>query len=556
LNRKDRDELMTTSGRGQVWTGAQLTARLITLRGLMPAVTQHAVYRTTTGVGASTVEGYLVPGETRRLTPSALDFWLAKRGLAGVERLSVSVLVIRENLGPDGDLRECELEYRRGALDGPYHGNPARITFSGPARMTHFYQATPDGTLTEIAPPSDPPPSNPPAPDPPTSGAPAPAETDTTAAMHRAVRACCGAAARIVETRQPTVLEAMVGIAGVLHVVLANGREVGCGIIWHGPIAVALQADFPRFDVAPVLSAQQTAALDALLRAEHLIACETRRDEHGLAVVTRRRGTTDLLLVRFDGDTAALVPPAPVPYVPGHPADLTADQAQWLHYVETYEGLGVLDAYRDGASDTLIVLTGGTDGAVWRHHVDSDGIETWRRPDAGSAAGMLYREKTSGDVARAGHLAAAPMTGEPDPLAAPFGAKVEAQFPSASYDIDEAARCLVLRRPTAVAFHCLRILDLGLRGHALWRGATNPPAQTGQRWRSVIGELRRGGGDSDLLAALDGVRRAWRGAALLVGPKYTEEEAAGILRQVEAFMRCLAELCDEAGEPAGHDDDG
>ena len=358
---------MTTSGRGQVWTSAQLTARLAAMRGLVPAVVQHAVYRATIDATAYTHKGYLVPGEVRRLSAEAFDFWLAKRGLAGPERLSVAVLVIRERLAADGNIHDCELQYRRGVVDGPYQGSPARIAFTGPVQLARFYQTASDGALAEVAPT----PGAAPRPD---------TETETSAAMRRAVQTCCGEVARIVDTREPTVIEAMVGITNVLHVVQSNEREVSCGIIWHGPIAVALQADFPRFDMEPTLSAGQSGALDALASAQGLVAGETRRDEHGLSVVARRRATGDLVLVRFDGETTALSP-----YVPGRPTAVTADQELWLHYIETYEGLRMLDGYHDGTTGALIAVTGGADGTVWRHHVDIDGIETWRRRDTGSA---------------------------------------------------------------------------------------------------------------------------------------------------------------------------
>ena len=69
----------------------------------------------------------------------------------------MAVLVIRERLGADGNIQDCELEYRRGAVDGPYHGSPARIAFTGAARLARFYQATPEGALAEVAPtPGDP----------------------------------------------------------------------------------------------------------------------------------------------------------------------------------------------------------------------------------------------------------------------------------------------------------------------------------------------------------------------------------------------------------------
>ena len=627
---RDHSNLMTAPGRGQVWTSEQLTARLAALRGLAPPVTQYVVYRATIHTAGNPVghdhegtfredadpedpgrEGYLVPGETRRLPAAAFDFWLAKRGLAGIERLSVAVLVIRERLGDDGDIQDCELEYRRGAVDGPYFGSPARIAFTGPARLARFYQATPEGDLAEVAP---------------TPGAVVQPriESDTSAAIGLALLACCGEGARILDSREPTVIEAMVGITSVLHVVqagsrptagptagghtryghgqygrapgetvqdgqapndpapdrlrewgpaewgpgedrLADGdgpsrigsaagagdhREVSCGIIWYGPIAVALQAAFPRFDVEPTLSTGQSAALEALVAAEGLVACETRRDEHGLAVLTRRRSAGDLLLVRFDGETASLAP-----YAPGRPAGLTADQEQWLHYIETYEGLGVLDAYRDESSSALIVLTAGSDGAAWRHHVDIDGIETWRRADTGPAAGTLYYERTREDAALDIQSPPAREADQPDLTAAPFGDQVESRFPAMAYDIEEAATCLALRRPTAAVFHCQRIVEQGLRAHTRWRGPVpDAPTPAGRRWQAILSDLRAEGCDPDLFAAFDAVRRAWRGMALLAGAKYTEEEAARIMRLVEAFMRCLAGLCDEDGEPVQPDD--
>jgi len=631
---------MTTRGRGQVWTGAQLAARLAELRGLAPAVAQHVVHRATTDPAAPARSGYLVPGEARRLTPSAFDFWLARRGLAGVERLAVSVLAINERLTANGDIEACELDYRRGAVDGPHHGSPARITFTGPARLARFYQAVPDGALIEIAPNPDAAPAAVPSGfgtsgfGPPGFGASghgatatvaplAEPEIDALAAMHAAVRSTCGEGARILDTRQPTVLETMVGIASVLHVALLDAREVQCGIVWHGPLAVALQADFPRFDVAPVLSAQQSAALQALLDAEGLVACETRQDEHGLAVVTRRRASGELLLARFDGTAVALSH-----YLPGRPDDVTRDQALWLQYIETFEGLGVLDAYHDAASNGLVVLTADADGTILRHHVDSEGIEAWRGPETGSAVGMLHQERIRGGVAPV----ATPMGPTPSPAAGPepspdrasdavvdapsavsptiaspgdalsppalsppalsprappspptpsppipsgptpptvaspsdsppvlgqppFGAAVEANFPASAYDIDEATRCLLLRRPTAAVFHCQRILEQGLHAHGLWRGVVEPPSPTGQRWRSMIADLKHDEADADLIAALDAVRRGWRGARLEVGAKYTEEEAERIVALVAAFMRRLAELCDEAGDPTGEPDD-
>jgi hypothetical protein len=384
---------MPRSGHGQVCIVGPPSGRPVTTREILPGAERFIVYRATGIAGTAVQEGYLVPGVVGRLTAEAFDAWLAKRGLTEAERQSMAVLVIRERLAADGSIAECELEHRRGAVDGPYHGSPARIVFTGPARQARFYQAAPEcalpecalvagvplgGALTEVAAM------------PGVAVRPAPV-SDPMAAIRAAIRGSYGEAARIIDTREPTVIEAMAGIATVLHVVRADGHIVGCGILWHGPCAITLQADFPRFDVAPSLSAHQTAVLDRLAAAEALAVCETRQDEHGLAIVARRLATADFVQVRLDGETARMVP-----YAPGRPAGLTADQAGWLHYVETYEALQVIDAYRDGATDALIVLTGGADGTAWRHRVDIDGIETWRRPGITGAAATLHGSRGDG----------------------------------------------------------------------------------------------------------------------------------------------------------------
>ena len=73
----------------------------------------------------------------------------------------------------------------------------------------------------------------------------------------------------------------------------------------------------------------------------------------------------------------------------------TDDQQRWLRYVDTYERLVPLDRHRDGVSDDIVVLTGDASGHVWRHLVDPDGVETWRRPADDAAVAALHRERLS-----------------------------------------------------------------------------------------------------------------------------------------------------------------
>lgn len=536
---------MTTAGRGQVWTGEQLSARLAALGGVAPEATHHAVYWTITGPGPSghPPEGYAVPGEAECLTPASFDFWLAQRGLAGLGRLGIVVLVIRTALTPDGGIDTCALEYRRGAVDGPYHGSPARITFTGPARDVRFYQAAPDGQLREIAPtPSVKGPSD--------QGS---DDGDTGwGIVTSALAAWFDAPVLVIGTRAPTVIEAMVGIARVLHLERPGAGETGCGVLWHGPIPVALPAAFPRFDVAPRLAPAQQLALAALIDAEHLVVCETRRDDQGLAVLARRGTTREPVLVRFDGAA-----PRIAPYVPGLPSGLLEAQAQWVRYIETYEHLCARDAYRDGDTGALIVLTQGSDGKRWRHSVDEDGVETWRTAEPGTAEEQprdrFPQPPAPGDSVRDSIAdGMAPGTQAP-----PFGDQVDRRFPAAAYDIHEAALCLAQGRSTAAVFHTVRIITHGLDAYAAWRGEPNPPRQRGeQRWRVLLRWMRDDHAATGLHAALDAARAAWRGASLQVAAKYTETEAQHIFAQAERFMRAVAALCDEDGVPASELDDG
>jgi hypothetical protein len=230
-----------------------------------------------------------------------------------------------------------------------------------------------DGRLTEISPSADTPP-------------PRVRSPEQFAGEQKALEARFGDGMHIIDNREPTLFEDMVGLSSIVHVRTEDGREVGCGIGWHGGTAFVLEADFPRFDTQLMLVAEDAAGVDAAVRADGLVRGETRLDENGIAVVCRRKGDEALFLLRPRSSQVVAEP-----YVPGRDA-AGPDQQRWMRYAETYEGLAVLDAWRDGASDDVIVLTGDLGGQVWRHHIDVDGVETWRKADDEAAVGALHRE--------------------------------------------------------------------------------------------------------------------------------------------------------------------
>ncbi len=133
-----------------------------------------------------------------------------------------------------------------------------------------------------------------------------------------------------------------------------------------------------------------------------------------------------------------------------------------------------------------------------------------------------------------------PLDGEP-----PFGPLVELRFPTATYDIEEAVRCLMLRRPTAAVLHAMKVMRHGLEelAHLL-----STPKLNELPWTRMLAALRAAPGHQrELIETLTRVRRAWRGPGLLPADKYTEEEAAAVLDAVAAFMRALAARVDAAG---------
>jgi hypothetical protein len=146
-----------------------------------------------------------------------------------------------------------------------------------------------------------------------------------------------------------------------------------------------------------------------------------------------------------------------------------------------------------------------------------------------------------------------------------FGIDFNTRFLSAIFDLDEAAKCIALGRPTAVVFHLMRIMELGVRATARCLDVPDPTKPNQRNWGYVLGEIRksieakwstvavREVGDgalfADLYVSLDAVKNPWRNATMHVERTYTEDEAQHILIAVKGFMMKLASRCDENGDP-------
>ncbi len=399
---------MSDARKADVWTGPQLAARLLALKGSAPEAAHHVLYRETRRADGRVDAGYCVPLLSNRLDEAAFVAWLAEQGVTGADRLAVAVLVIRETLDEAGLLRECVLEQRRGAADGPFCGEPARVEFTGPAQVVRLYRAQRNGRLQEVAAS-------------PEAAPPWPRVPTPFAGEMAALRRHFGDAVEMLDLREPTLFETMAGLSAIAHVRLPDGRETASAVGWFGTLAFVLEAAFPRFGARLDLAPADAAAIDRVLRDNGLVRHELRLDERGLSVMARRHGGLDLFQIRVEEDAAVLAP-----YDPRPEAAAGRDQLRWMKYAESAEALAVLDAWVEGGGDELIVLTGDPKGQVWRHAIDVDGVELWRRPDDDAAVGVLHRERLFPGVFLATETAAPPSPIPPrrtggEPVAPPPG---------------------------------------------------------------------------------------------------------------------------------------
>jgi hypothetical protein len=153
-----------------------------------------------------------------------------------------------------------------------------------------------------------------------------------------------------------------------------------------------------------------------------------------------------------------------------------------------------------------------------------------------------------------------------DPSSPLFGASVAEKFPSLSYEIDEAGKCLAFDRSTASVFHSVRCLEAGIGALSRCLGIPDPTKGADRTWGRLLGAMKtamdsrwppnnldREGPDARLFerayAALAAMMNPYRNETMHLAAKYTEEEARHIFDVVKGFMIAVASRCDENGEP-------
>lgn len=151
-----------------------------------------------------------------------------------------------------------------------------------------------------------------------------------------------------------------------------------------------------------------------------------------------------------------------------------------------------------------------------------------------------------------------------EPAAPLFGKDFGIKFPSALFDLDEAAKCLGLGRATAAAFHLMRLTEIGLKAISTSLYAVLPSGGAARNWGEVLKAIKAAidaktsgktwsAGDREFFerchASLDAIRVAWRNPTMHVENKYTADEAEHIFLCVKGFMKSLTSRMDENGEP-------
>lgn len=139
-------------------------------------------------------------------------------------------------------------------------------------------------------------------------------------------------------------------------------------------------------------------------------------------------------------------------------------------------------------------------------------------------------------------------------MGAPFGEAVNDAFPSADFDLVEAAKCRAVGRWTACVMHLMRVLEVGLATLARHYNVT-----VDSNWNKTLNEIeaktrevgrRSHGAEAEQWAAeaathLRFVKNAWRNQAMHPRQTYDEDRAVIIFDSARSFMQHLSEKLSE-----------
>lgn len=142
------------------------------------------------------------------------------------------------------------------------------------------------------------------------------------------------------------------------------------------------------------------------------------------------------------------------------------------------------------------------------------------------------------------------------------GPQITNHFPSVLFEMEEAAKCLAVLRPTASVFHCMRALEVAIRALARFLSIPDPTKPAERNWGYVLKEIKQGmalkypgptmphseaAKMEGLYASLDAIRNPWRNATMHVENNYQPFEAEHIMKCVNMLLLSMAQTFDENG---------
>ncbi len=137
----------------------------------------------------------------------------------------------------------------------------------------------------------------------------------------------------------------------------------------------------------------------------------------------------------------------------------------------------------------------------------------------------------------------------------PFGKQVATAFPSAIFDLQEAAKCRAFERWTAVVFHLSRVAEIAMVSIGERVGYKSPKPGFGEVLKYMDNQLKKAREDhsnanplfrgdleflSGVTAQMHAVNQAWRAKVSHLDKKYPEEEALRIWDATKGLMQNLS----------------
>jgi hypothetical protein len=139
----------------------------------------------------------------------------------------------------------------------------------------------------------------------------------------------------------------------------------------------------------------------------------------------------------------------------------------------------------------------------------------------------------------------------------PFGSVVGAKFSTAAVDIRSAGQCLALDQWTGSVFHCMRVLEHGLRVLAVEAGLSMTATVELENWKNIIDRIEKAVRDlegtprtpervekqkrlSTAASQFRYFRDAWRNHVAHSRESYDKTEAQRVWTHTKEFMEGLA----------------